>query len=399
MAMRIHFMGILGSGVAGVADLASKLGYEVSGCDLENGGHDTGHLKGVDLLIVTPAVFWQSARHPELVEGQRRGILMTWQEFLGKILLKDKKVIAVAGTHGKSTTTAMAAKLLIDNGFDPICVVGAYVPEWKGNSRFGKGVWAVVEADEFNDNFLNYKPEISIVTNIEFDHPDFFKNETEVKESFNKFIKQSRAVITSLKGFDLKKSGSVKVEPYKFNLRVWGEHNQKNANMVYVLGKKLGISDEEIVKSLENFEGIGRRMELISDKGGIKIYDDYAHHPTAIKITLEGLRKKYPNKKILAIIEPHGYKRTKALLPKYKGVFDSADKVIIGPIFKARDSVTFGMTPLKIAQVSRHQDIQAANSERQIIKNCKLLIVNYHVVVVMGAGKSNLWARKILELL
>lgn len=382
--MNIHFMGILGSGVAGVASLASKMGYEVTGCDLEEGGHDAGHLKGIDLLVVTPAVFWQSKADPELVEGQRRGMVMTWQEFLGKVLLKDRKVIAVAGTHGKSTTTAMASKLLIDSGLDPICVVGAHVPGWRGNSRFGMGDWAVVEADEFNNNFLNYKPEIAIVTNIEFDHPDFFKNEDEVRKSFEKFVKQSRAVIT-------------RVPQMKFKLKLMGEHNQKNASTVYALGKKLGISDEKIVKSIESFKGIGRRMELIGKRQGVKVYDDYAHHPTAIKTTLEGLREQYPKAKILAIIEAHGYKRTKALLPKYKGVFDAADGVIIGPIFKARDSQTFGMTPEKIAEVSGHPNIEVAHSLNEIIENLKLKIKNYHVVVVMGAGKSNLWARKIAD--
>ena len=242
MIKRIHIMGIGGSGVSGVAKLAEKLGHIVTGCDLESSTAYVQkgiflrdivqtHLKDVDLLVVSPAVLYQNSENPELVEGQKRGIVMTWQEFLGKDLLKDKKVICVAGTHGKSTTTAMVGKMLIDNGFDPIVVVGAYIPEWKGNSRFGKGEYAVVEADEFNNNFLNYNPDIAIINNIEFDHPDFFKNEEEVKESFKKFIANlvgQKILITEKDSLDK-----------KFNLKIFGEHNQKNANMVYVLGKKL----------------------------------------------------------------------------------------------------------------------------------------------------------------
>lgn len=379
-------MGIGGSGMKGVAKLASQMGYQVTGCDLNDGDHSQKHLKNIDLLIISPAVLYQNKVEPEFLQAKKKDIVMTWQEFLGKILLKNKKVIAIAGTHGKSTTTAMASKLLIDNGFDPICVLGAFVPEWGGNARFGKGEYAVIEADEFNDNFLHYHPEIAIITNIEFDHPDYFKDGNEVRKSFKKFANQSKTVIAKAK---LK----------KFNLKVFGEHNQQNASFVYELGQKLGVSDEEIVKSIESFTGIGRRMELIGKtKSGTLIYDDYAHHPTAIKVTLEGLRDKYPNKKILAVIEPHGYKRTKALLPLYKNAFDSVDGVIIGPIFKARDKKDKSVSLSQIAKISNHKNTEVFEDIGKLIKNCKLKIVNYNyeVIVVMGAGNSNLWAQKLL---
>jgi len=388
--MKIHFMGILGSGIAGVADLARKMDYDVTGCDLEAGGHDVNHLKNVDLLIVTPAVFYQSAKHPELVEGLKRKIVITWQEFLGKVLLKDKKVIAVAGTHGKSTTTAMIAKLLLDNGFDPIAVVGAKVPEWGGSSRFGKGEYAVVEADEFNDNFLNYSPVIAVINNIEFDHPDYFKNEAEVRKSFAKFIKRlagPKILITQKDS--LKK---------RFNLKIWGKHNQDNANMVYLVGKKLGIKEKDIISSIESFAGIKRRMELIGKRQGVKVYDDYAHHPTAIKATLAALRSHYPKVLIWAIVEPHGFARTKALLPLYKGAFNDADKVIVGPIFKARDNQTFGVTPKSVAKASGHLNVLTAGSSGQIIKILKKDFKKGDVILVMGAGESAKWAREICNL-
>ena len=376
-------MGIKGSGVAGVAKLASKMGYEVTGCDLEDGGHSLDHLKGVDLLVVTPAVFWQSKSEPELLQAKK---VMTWQEFLGKVLLKDKKVIAVAGTHGKSTTTAMAAKLLTDCGYDPIAVAGAFVPEWKGNSRFGRGEYAVVEADEFNDNFLNYLPEIAIVTNIEFDHPDYFKDEAQVRESFEKFKGQSKFVIDTY--------------PQKnFNLKIWGEHNQRNASMVYALGRKLGISDEEIVKSLESYTGIGRRMEFLGKTAsGAFVYDDYAHHPTAIKTTLEGLRKEFPEERIWTVVEAHGYKRTNALLPKYEDVFDNADILVVGPIFKARDAETFGITEESIVKASKHKNAKAFSNLNKMLDFIKENLKAGDIVLVMGAGKSNIWATKVLKI-
>jgi len=385
--MRIHFMGIEGSGMKGVATLTEKMGYGVAGCDLATSGHDEKHLEGMDLLVVSPSVFYQNANHPEVLEAKKRKILVTWQEFLGKTLLKDKKIICIAGTHGKSTTTAMAGKLLIDNGFDPIVVVGAYVPEWKGNSRFGNGEYAVVEADEFNDNFLNYEPEIAVINNIEFDHPDYFKNEGEVRKSFEKFIgklKGKKILITEKDSLNK-----------KFKLKIPGVHNQKNANMVFLLGRALGIDDAKIITSLEGFTGIERRMELISNKEGIEIYDDYAHHPTAIAATLAALRESHPKARIWAVVEPHGFARTNALLPNYNGVFKDADKVIIGPIFKARDSETFGMTPEKIAEASEHTDIRGAESLERIKKIVSEEIKRGDVIIVMGAGESNIWAQKL----
>jgi len=387
---KVHFMGILGSGVAGVAFLATKFGYKVTGCDLEKEGHNIKHLKDVDLVVATPAVFYQSEHHPEIVEAQKRGIFLTWQEFLGKHLLKDKKVIAIAGTHGKSTTTAMAGKLLEDNGFDPIVVLGAKVPKWGGNARFGKGEYAVVEADEFNNNFLNYNPEIAVINNIEFDHPDFFKDESEVRESFKKFTRR----LTGRKILITEKDSLHK----KFNLKVLGTHNQKNANMVYLLGRVLGIDESKIIQSLESFEGIGRRMELISDKNGIKVYDDYAHHPTAIKATLSGLRDKYPGARIWAVVEAHGYARTKALLDKYAGVFDKADFVVVGPIFRARDSQTFGITEKSIAESSKHKNIFDFGDLDKMLTFLQKNLKAKDVVLVMGAGRSNIWAQKISEI-
>lgn len=413
MVKKIHFMGIAGSGVSGVADLARKMGYQVSGCDLTTGGHDPKHLQDTDLVVVTPAIFYQSLNHPEVIEAKKRGILLTWQEFLGKYLQKGKKVICIAGTHGKSTTTAMAGKLLVDAGFDPLVIVGAKVPEWRSGSRFGRGKYFVCEADEFFDNFLNYRPEIIILNNIEFDHPDYFKSEDQIFASFRKFIsnlvgekvlivnmgdKGARELLTQL---DPSRINLVKVDPYQksqsFKLKIFGNHNQTNAQMVSALGEYLKIDKKIIKKSLESFTGISRRMELIASHRGIKIYDDYAHHPTAIAVTLAGLKERFPKSRIWVIVEPHGYARTKALLSFYQNIFQDAERVIIGPIFKARDSQTFGMTPQKIAKQSGHSKAIGVDSLDQIIKIIQQDLRPGDIILVMGAGQSNLWAKKIAD--
>lgn len=400
--------------MGGVAKLASKLGYKVTGCDLETSGHDPKHLKNTDLLIVTPAVYFRRIKDPELVEGERRKIVLTWQKFLGKYLQKGKKVICVAGTHGKSTTTAMVGKLLEDAGLDPQVTLGANYKNWGGGARYGKGDYFVTEADEFYDNFLSYSPEIIILNNIEFDHPDYFKSEKQIFESFAKFVgklhgKKVLIVNNDSPGVqkllgDIDTSGlkiikySLKGNNINLHLKLMGKHNVANALGVIALGKYLKIKDGIIKKSLGSFTGIERRMELVSGRCGIKVYDDYAHHPTAIKATIEAIREKYPNNRLWAVVEPHGYARTSALLKKYKGVFTGADKVIIGPVFRARDNETFGITPKSVVEASGHPDILPANSSDQIIEIIKKDVRKGDIILVMGAGKSHLWAKEICNL-
>ncbi len=419
--VRIHFLGIGGSGISGVALLSEKLGYEVSGCDLEVEtayrrnivrGHSPGHVKDADLVVASPALLYQDKTNHEIQAAKKAGKLLTWQEFLGKYLADGKRTICIAGTHGKSTTTAMAGKVLADAGLDPLVALGARVPEWNGNARFGHGDYFIIEADEFNDNFLNYSPEIIILNNVEFDHPDYFKSEKEVFESFKKFVKKltgEKILIVNKDSLGVKKLLSMidqneyKILEYSLTeendlkLKIPGRHNLENAMGVIKLGQVLGINDTLVKKSLSDFKGIGRRLELIADLRGIKVYDDYAHHPTAIKTTLEGVRDLYPKAKILAVIEPHGYKRTKALLSKYKGVFAGVDGVFVGPIFKARDEVDMSVTPQKIADAADHKNIKAFNDFDE--KDVGRVINSYDVVIVMGAGKSYLWAKEIANLL
>ena len=203
--LHVHFMGIGGSGMAPIAVIAEKSGFIVTGCDCngtsyysdslrESGidikiGHDCKHLEGVDILAVTPAVFDINPDHPEIIEGRKRDILMTWQEFMGKYLQKDKLVIAVAGTHGKSTTTILTGLALEAGRLDPIVEAGTIYKPWGGGFRISESNYFVCEADEFNYNFLNYSASLIIINNIEMDHPECFKDYTEFKGAFIEFIK------------------------------------------------------------------------------------------------------------------------------------------------------------------------------------------------------------------
>ena len=464
-AKHVHFMGIGGSGMSAVALIAHKQGFEISGCDLAKStsylgkvkklkipiflGHDSKHLDNVDILAVTPAAFFQSKRHPEFVLGEKLGKLITWQEFLGKYLHKNKKVICIAGTHGKSTTTAMISLLFEEAGKDPNVMIGATIKKWRTNYRFGESKIFLTEADEFFDNFLNYKPETIILNNIEFDHPDYFTSEKHVIESFAKFINnlvasktlivnqdspgikklfkilgnsflssinvigyslKNRPLISvpiSVRGKIIKKDKNLTVFQAsseelklndKFRLRIPGEYNVTNALGAIILAKLNKIETKEIKKSLFSYSGIERRLELIGTKRKIKVYDDYAHHPTAILATLEALRQQFPEKRIWAIVEPHSYSRTKALLGKYRWVFNNADGVVIGPVFKARDDKTFGVSGQSIVDIAEHANIRFARSQEEITKLVKRLVKPNDVVIVMGAGLSYKWSKEILKI-
>lgn len=451
--------------MSAVAMIARQQGYKVSGCDLLEStpyldkvkklkipvcvGHNSRHLEGVDVLAVTPATFFQSKKHPEFLLGKKLNKLMTWQEFLGSYLHRNKQVICIAGTHGKSTTTAMAGLLFESANRDPNVVIGATVKKWNANYRTGKSKIFITEGDEFFDNFLNYRPDTIILNNIEFDHPDFFKSETHVLKSFEKFIQRlsgSKTLIINqdspgikklldkvdkrflrsinLVGYTLKDkpvagtSKSLRAKVIKrdakgtifetksqylgldtrFSLQIPGVHNVANALGVIILAKLFDIETPLIKKSLASYAGIGRRMDLIGRKNKVKVYDDYAHHPTAIKATLRALRQLHKNEKIWAVVEAHSYSRTKALLDEYKrDVFSSADCVIIGPIFKARDKDSHGISGRSIVDRVKHKDIRYLDSSTKIIGTIRKSARAGDVILVMGAGLSYEWAREILK--
>ena len=450
--------------MSAAALMAREMGFIVDGCDIEKDtaylkkikkssvkvfyGHDKKHLEGCDILVVSPAILYVNKNHPEFTYGKSEKEVLTWQEFVGKYLQEDKEVIAISGTHGKSTTTALAALILSNAELDPNVIVGATIPDWSSNFRVGKSKIFVIEADEFFDNFLNYSPNVIILNNIEFDHPDYFKNEESVLKSFKSFVKKmkrngtlivnldSDGVIKLLKslgthnlsklslyGYTLKQvpEFSTKILVYGsvtqkspdstnflvysnelglddgFKLKIPGDHNVSNALGVITLAKILNI-DLEIVKSvLITFDGVGRRLELIGEKKGVKVFDDYAHHPTAIRATISALRQKYPSQKIWTIVEPHSFSRTKALLKNYEGVFESADEVIIGPIFKARDVKTFGVNGASIVKAAKHKSAIYLDNLGKIVRFIKKNVKVDDVILVMGAGKSYLWSREILR--
>lgn len=462
--LHVHFMGIGGSGIAPIAVIAKKSGFIVTGCDFsetsyydelnDNGidvqkGHDIAHLEGVDILAVSPAVFDINPDHPELVEARKRNILMTWQEFMGKYLQNDKYLVAVAGTHGKSTTTVLAGLALEAGGFDPMVEAGTIYKPWGGGFRIADSDYFVCEADEFNCNFLNYSPSLIIINNIEMDHPEYFKDFTEFKDAFKKFIKNLkqpgilvvneesigiREVLTEMQswlldqeievigyyiknkfdypfaaeyrgeiieiaedgiGFNL--HGNNTIIPFKLGLL--GEHNVANALGVLSASAALGIDLESLKDVLKQYKGVGRRTELIDEVNGIKVYDDYGHHPTAIAAVLDTLRSVYPDKKVYAIVEPHQISRLKLFPSEFVDAFNKADEAIVTKNYLGRE-INKVQEPvdinLLISQVDNGKASYIEDFDR-VADTISLKAKDGDIVIVFGAGKSYVLTSLIID--
>lgn len=405
--MKIHFMGIAGSGASAAASIAKKFEYEITGCDLDKESpylkelegtkidftHSPTHLNDCDLLVISPAITSLDSSNLELTEAKKNGIkTMTWQQFVGSELMKDKKVIAVTGTHGKTTTTTMISLILEDAGLDPTVIVGAPVREWEKNYRVGQGNVFVIEADEFGDNFLNYHADIAVITNIEMDHPEFYRDIDHLKSSFQKFVinMKDKSILFTTNQVDLvnNKGKTIKVTPQKFELQVIGEFNQVNATFAYLVTKEMGVAEDKIRETLSHFPGAGRRLELIADLEGLKIYDDYGHHPTEIIKTTEALREKYPAIEIWLIYQPHMYTRTKYLFNDFVAALRNCpvDQVILTEIWQSREKNDYSVNSQQLV------DSVAKSSVRKIDKYADIAsyIMSHKkgesIALFMGAG-------------
>ena len=402
--MRVHFLGIGGSGASAAAALAQAQGFEVAGCDLEPNneftstfnndqllkGHSASHIKeDTYLLIITPAILSLDPNNPELITAKEKNIpIMTWQQFLGKHLTKDKFIIAVCGTHGKTTTTAMIAQMLEDARLDPTAILGAIVPKWKTNYRVGMGKYFVVEADEFNDNFLHLKPNITVVTNIEMDHPEYFKDFEAVKKSFDKFKKQSKKIID--------KPNSKLIN---FPLKVPGDFNISNASLAYQIGLLLDINPQIIKQSLQNYSGVGRRFEYIEMYKSAKVYSDFGHHPTEIKVTLQAAREKFPKERILVIYQPHMFSRTKAFFEDFVKVFKEApvDKIFIMDIYPSREVDTSLVTSKQLIKATNKSTVLYIGNASETLEKLKPEIQSGDVLLFMSAGDTDKLARELVN--
>ncbi len=375
-------------------------GLQVSGSDLSENSI-TGELvtegitviighgdlpKDSDLVIYSEAVPLDNI---ELEKAHDLNIpVMTYFEALGKVT-ESFRLLAVAGTHGKSTTTSMLGLILTRAGLDPTVIVGTKVKEFGNkNIRIGGGDLMVVEACEYRRNFLHLKPELLGILNIEMDHLDYYKSFEDYQKAFDEFAAQSGDVIWP-----------DDVSEYEGELTVPGEHNLLNAAMAAMMARKLGVDDNSIAQALKDFDGIWRRFEYCGTCCGALVYDDYAHHPTEIMATLQAAREKHPDARIVAVFQPHQYSRTAGLLYEFAESFDDADEVIIADIYEARDTDVdkAAVSAGKLVEAIPRDEVQHISGIDKIAHYLLDTLNEGDMVLVMGAGNITNLVPMILD--
>jgi UDP-N-acetylmuramate--alanine ligase len=469
---RIHVVGVAGAGASAAALLAAGAGAVVSGCDaggpspytpaLKAAGillawdHDPEHVTGdppPDRLAVSKALTAVDPDHAELGAARTRGILIEpWQQVVADAAF-GKTLVAVAGTHGKSTTAGWLTHVLVQAGRDPSAFVGALLPEsitggLPATARQGRGALFVVEADEYAGNFDAYRPDLVLVTNVDFDHPDVFADLEATVSAFERWIERTpeavlvvnaldpgaaalvallqdrpgRVVRTGILTLDQPAGGlevvgrlaiatpdstPVWIEAgaarFRVELRTAGVHNASNALLVAAAGLELGLSEDELRVGLESFPGVGRRLERKGEAGGVVVYDDYGHHPTAIRATLLAVRQREPERRVWIACEPLTYHRTAALLDELAAALAEADGIAVADIWPGRDPDRSIASSAGLAAAVRElapgKPVAAPGDVEATADWLAENVQPGDVVLVMGGGRSYVIADRLLSIL
>jgi UDP-N-acetylmuramate--alanine ligase len=445
----IHFVGIAGAGMSALAELFVRRGYRVTGCDANLAsaddlrrlnielftGHDPAHVAGASEVIVTSAI---RKDHPELVRARELGIPVTRRaEALGRAV-SGGELVAIAGTHGKTTTTVMTTEALASAGLDPTGVAGGRVEAWSGNLRGGSHRAFVVEADEYDRSFLALTPTIAVVTNVEEDHLDIYPGGiVEIRDAFAQFVRPAKVIVLCaddtgastlpvLNSAEVIRYGidshdarlrAVDIEPAnrgstfgieydgeqlgKLSLRVPGIHNVKNALAAIASGIGLGLELDAMRAGLESFGGVERRFDLVGEVNGVTVIDDYAHHPTEIAATLEAARAAYPKKRIIAAFQPHLYSRTRDFYHEFAAVLSKADVVYLCDLYPAREQPLPGVSSALIAIAMRDRGFAPKwEGPRSALAAALALEVREDdLVLTMGAGDITKTGPELIRLL
>lgn len=433
----VHFIGIGGIGISAIARMMLLQGKKVSGSDAaespitkslvdfgativigQSAENINPEVAPEEYLVVYTVAIGEA--NPELAEVRRRGLrAFTYPQMLG-IISREKFTIAVAGSHGKTTTTAMIANIMIDAGLDPTVIVGSLMKSSGTNLVVGKSKYLVVEACEYKRSFLNLSPKIAVITNIDDDHLDYYKDIAGVQKGFQEFVDLLPSSIGKLvcnqHGANMFPAISFAGSTVDYSeisdgeipkLKIPGRHNIENAKAALAVARLLGIADDQSLKSLADFSGTWRRFEFLgTTKNGALIYDDYAHHPTEIRATLGTVREFFPGKKIILVFQPHLFSRTKEHLEEFADCFKNVDELIIAPIYAAREpndpSVSAEILAEKIrggasAGVEFAGDVKTFADSKAIESYLRDSIGPSDVLITMGAGDINSVAIAMLQ--
>ncbi len=444
----LHLIGIGGVGMSAIAQVLLGRGCVVSGSDMHGNaltealaaggatiyvGHDAAQVVGVDAVIISSAV---PESNPEVVAARAAGLpVLKRSDLLGHLMAGDIG-IAVAGTHGKTTTTGMVAQILLDGELDPTFILGGVLPSLETNGRFGSGDYFVIEADEYDHMFLGLRPEVVVLTNIEHDHPDIFPTWALYLQAFKEFVgllppngrlvacvddPGVRELLTAvtLPGVEVTTYSVAENElpqPADFQaldvrpnpiggmdfvvqqegqlvglarLRLPGYHNARNALAAMIVGLDCGIDFSKMRQTLAEFGGVGRRFQVIGEVGEVTIIDDYAHHPTEIRVTLQAARQRYPGRRLWAVWQPHTYSRTRLLLAEFAACFADADRVVALDIYRSREQETLGMDTAVVVQAMKHPHAVHIPGREEAAAYILDRARPGDVVLTLGAGDGN----------
>lgn len=446
--MAFHLIGIGGAGLSALGTVLHELGYRVSGCDRSPSpflealralgvpvhlGHDPAHVQNTDVVVRSSAI---PLDHPEVRAAEEQGRPVVKREAVIGALMAERLGIAVAGTHGKTTTTAMLAWIAMAAGRDPSFIVGGLIQSLNRNARAGRGDLFIVEADEYDRMFLGLQPRIAVVTTIEHDHPDCYPTPEAFFDAFVAFAEQvppdgvlvvcdadpgARRLAERLEargrsvvryGWEpairwwARPLGVNRFEVYQGDqrlgelaLQVPGHHHGLNALAALAAAEAVGISPATALEALHRFPGTARRFEVKGEARGVLIIDDYAHHPGEIRATLRAARARYPGRRIWAVFQPHTYSRTRALLEEFAQAFEDADHVILTPIYAARETDTLGVSSQDVLRRMIHPDARYLPDFDAVVAYLQEHVRSGDVVLTLGAGDGYRIGERLLELL
>jgi UDP-N-acetylmuramate--alanine ligase len=438
----IHLIGIGGFGLSAIARVLLCQGYMISGSDdhlnprtddlkregaIIYSGRDPAHIMGAELVIRSSAV---ADEHIEVMAAMAQGIPVYKRSDVIAAIMSGNIAIAIAGTHGKTTTTAMTTHILMETGCDPSYIIGGILRNTGFNAGVGGGMAFVIEADEYDNMYHGLRPQIEVITNIEYDHPDFFLKPRDLVESFSHFVgllpgdgllivcgddptalifSENRMIVnlpTVTYGIDYARSTwrAVNVQygdRTRFDvlhmgqklgsveLMVPGRHNVLNALAALVVADSQGVSFKDAANALAKFEGTGRRFELRGEVEGVAVIDDYAHHPTAIEATLQAARQRYPQHTIWAVWQPHTYTRTRKLMDRYLTAFRAADHVLVTDIYAAREKARPGsVTSADVVAAMQHPDVRHTPDLDDAVEVLAAEVEQPAVIIIMSAGDA-----------
>ncbi len=448
----IHFVGIGGIGMSGIAELLINLGYTVTGSDLKLSaitrrltdkgavifkGHGKKQVKGADVLVTSSAI---SDENPEVVQAKTLGIPIIPRAAMLAELMRIKYAIAVSGAHGKTSTTAMIAQILNTAGLDPTVIIGGLLMGLDTNALHGQGEFIVAEADESDGSFLQYAPAIAAVTNIDLEHLDFYKDIEDIKNKFVQFINSVPFYGVAILCLDnnhiqdilpritvrhttygLSAQADLQARQIRFKngqsrfavtqgnrdlgdivLNLAGQHNILNALAGIATGLELRVPFEVIKQALEQIKGVRRRLEIKGETKQILVMDDYGHHPTEILATLNAVRESFPDRRLVVVFQPHRYTRTQALFNEFSRAFYQSDVLILVPIYAASESPIPQVDSRLLCQgiqTHGHKDVSFAPDFTQALSMVTHKLRPNDLVLTLGAGDIHTLGEQLLEIL